>query len=78
MQISSILHFERISPFRIMAPSLPINSPSRPQLQCMLCMVGDITYCFLVGAHPVNPVNLVKVFPLVDLRDAAVQRAMKV
>ena len=62
-----------------MAPSLPINSPSRPQLQCMLCMVGDITYCFLVGAHPVNPqVNLVKVFPLVDLRDAAVQRAMKV
>ena len=42
-------------------------------------MEGNITYCFLVGEHPLNPqVNLVKVFPLVDLGDAAVQCGMKV
>lgn len=31
---------ERLSPSRIMAPSLPINSPSFPQLQCMLWRGG--------------------------------------
>ena len=41
-------------------------------------MVGDITYCFLVGEHALNPqVNLVKVFPLVDVGDVAVQCGMK-